>query len=293
MEPIAIAFAALGAIIAIVGGIMLLVAAFRTSVWWGVAYLFVPFAALVFVIMHWEDSRRGFLLNLFGVFIAVGAIFSSPQIRDGIKTMPTAMKLPLVEKEKPGDLNVEIDLKRAEVEQLDAQFRQQGAVVAQQYAALEARRKALKSDDAAGVAAFNAEADAYRQANEAQKKLKRQIDAAQEELTSLLDERSRRNATAGKPGANNTIRLDRAAPAAGARKAAGPVVIFTTSRCPWCTTAKEYFARKGVSYEEKNIDRSSSARAEFERLGGRGVPLILVGSERMEGFSEDRLDELL
>jgi len=33
--------------------------------------------------------------------------------------------------------------------------------------------------------------------------------------------------------------------------------------------------------------------AEFKRLGGRGVPLILVGTQKMSGFSEQGLDALL
>ena len=35
------------------------------------------------------------------------------------------------------------------------------------------------------------------------------------------------------------------------------------------------------------------ARAEYDRLGGRRVPLILVGSQRMQGFRAESFDRLL
>jgi len=38
---------------------------------------------------------------------------------------------------------------------------------------------------------------------------------------------------------------------------------------------------------------SAGARAEFKRLGGRGVPLILPGSEKMAGFNELAFESLL
>ena len=72
-----------------------------------------------------------------------------------------------------------------------------------------------------------------------------------------------------------------------------PVVMYATSWCPYCAKARAYFARTGTAYTEYDIERSAAANAEFKRLGGRGVPLILVGKEKMSGFSERGLDALL
>jgi hypothetical protein len=36
-----------------------------------------------------------------------------------------------------------------------------------------------------------------------------------------------------------------------------------------------------------DIEKNRMARKEFDRLSGRGVPLILVGGSRMSGFSAD------
>jgi glutaredoxin len=65
-----------------------------------------------------------------------------------------------------------------------------------------------------------------------------------------------------------------------------PVVMYATSWCPYCAKARAYFQRTGTAYTEHDIEKSSEARAEFKRLGGRGVPLILVGNEKVAGFSE-------
>ena len=78
-----------------------------------------------------------------------------------------------------------------------------------------------------------------------------------------------------------------------AAQAAPPVVMYATSWCPYCAKARAYFARKGIAYVEYDIEKSAAVNAEFKRLGGRGVPLILVGKEKMSGFSERGLDALL
>jgi glutaredoxin len=63
------------------------------------------------------------------------------------------------------------------------------------------------------------------------------------------------------------------------------VVMYSAQWCGVCKTARRYFQEHKIRYTEKDIERSKRARQEFERLGGRGVPLILVGRKRLSGFS--------
>jgi len=55
-------------LVALVGslvfGIQLLIQAFSRSVLWGLAYLFIPMAALIFVFVNWSESGRPFLRGL-------------------------------------------------------------------------------------------------------------------------------------------------------------------------------------------------------------------------------------
>ncbi|SFN37520.1 hypothetical protein [Dokdonella immobilis] len=63
-----------GYIIVVLGGLWLLVVIFQTSVAWGILSILVPFVSLLFVIMHWDDTKRPFLVQLVGlVLIYFGA----------------------------------------------------------------------------------------------------------------------------------------------------------------------------------------------------------------------------
>jgi len=66
----------IGMALCVIGGLWLLVLAFQTSVLWGLAYLFIPFASLIFAITHWEEARGAFLTSLAGVAMIVVARLS-------------------------------------------------------------------------------------------------------------------------------------------------------------------------------------------------------------------------
>ena len=66
-----------GALIALVYGIILLIKAFQVSIWWGLAYLLIPFAALVFIIVHWDVAKKPFLMSLISFpFIFIGLMLA-------------------------------------------------------------------------------------------------------------------------------------------------------------------------------------------------------------------------
>ena len=73
----AIMFLAIG--IYLIGWIWFLVAAFRESIWWGLACLFIPIVQLIFLIVHWREARKPFFLQLLGLVIFIVAIIISPQ----------------------------------------------------------------------------------------------------------------------------------------------------------------------------------------------------------------------
>lgn len=69
----------IGALVAFIYGIILLIKAFQTSVLWGLGYLFVPFVALIFVIVHWDVAKQPFLYSLLGVAIMFIGIALVPE----------------------------------------------------------------------------------------------------------------------------------------------------------------------------------------------------------------------
>jgi glutaredoxin len=78
-----------------------------------------------------------------------------------------------------------------------------------------------------------------------------------------------------------------------AEETAAKVRMFTTQWCPVCKKAKAYLKKRGTSFEELDVEASRSAKAEFDRLGGKGVPVILVGKQRMDGFDPARMESML
>lgn len=64
--------------IAIVYGIQILILAFSESILWGLCYLFVPFASLVFLVMYWDQTKSPFLKSLIAIpFLILGAALGS------------------------------------------------------------------------------------------------------------------------------------------------------------------------------------------------------------------------
>ncbi|HJT16433.1 MAG TPA: hypothetical protein VJ853_03550 [Thermoanaerobaculia bacterium] len=68
----------MGLIIAIVGGIMVLIAAFRESFWWGIGSFLLWPVQLFFVVTHWAESKRGFLTSLCGAAILIVGVVLTP-----------------------------------------------------------------------------------------------------------------------------------------------------------------------------------------------------------------------
>lgn len=80
---------------------------------------------------------------------------------------------------------------------------------------------------------------------------------------------------------------------ASAAPSAQPVVMYGTDWCPYCARARKHFAQRGIAFQEKDIEKSPTWKREYDALGGRGVPVILVGQQRMDGYDANRLDRML
>lgn len=66
------------------------------------------------------------------------------------------------------------------------------------------------------------------------------------------------------------------------------VVLYSTANCPHCKRAKAFLQREGITFREMDIGKNARARKELERLGARGVPVLLIGDARLDGFDEKR-----
>jgi glutaredoxin len=66
------------------------------------------------------------------------------------------------------------------------------------------------------------------------------------------------------------------------------VTLYTTEWCGVCKRAKAFMKQNGVPFREWDVEKTDYGATKFRQLGGSGVPLITVGSEKMMGFDADR-----
>ena len=66
-----------------------------------------------------------------------------------------------------------------------------------------------------------------------------------------------------------------------------PVVLYTTSFCPYCIRAKQLLDSKQVAYEERSVDGDRQLRAEMSMRAGRTrVPQIWIGDTHVGGCDD-------
>lgn len=72
------------------------------------------------------------------------------------------------------------------------------------------------------------------------------------------------------------------------------VVLYATEWCGYCAKTRKYFAENGIDYRELDIENSPEGQKDYERLGGGGVPIVLVDDERViRGYDPELLKEAL
>lgn len=72
------------------------------------------------------------------------------------------------------------------------------------------------------------------------------------------------------------------------------ITIFTTPSCVYCKTAKEFFKKNNVQYEEKDVATDAVSRDKMIKKSGQfGVPVFEVDGKIIIGFDQQRLKESL
>jgi len=65
----------------------------------------------------------------------------------------------------------------------------------------------------------------------------------------------------------------------------GEVILYSTSWCGYCKKARRYFQANNIAFTEYDVETSAKGRRDYAAMGGGGVPIILVGNKRLNGFS--------
>ncbi|MGA2471414.1 MAG: glutaredoxin domain-containing protein [Solirubrobacteraceae bacterium] len=65
------------------------------------------------------------------------------------------------------------------------------------------------------------------------------------------------------------------------------VTVYTAERCAYCHQAKALLAKRGIAYEEINLEMDSDGRTELaQRTGMMTFPQVIIGDQLIGGFAE-------
>ncbi|HEY5975297.1 MAG TPA: glutaredoxin domain-containing protein [Geobacteraceae bacterium] len=84
-----------------------------------------------------------------------------------------------------------------------------------------------------------------------------------------------------------------AQPAPKKERFTGTVELYVTAWCGYCKKAQRYLTDRGIPFVAYDIEKDSGARQRHKELGGRGVPLIIIGSNKVAGFSPESVEYYL
>jgi glutaredoxin len=73
----------------------------------------------------------------------------------------------------------------------------------------------------------------------------------------------------------------------------GSLTVFTSLGCKECREVKAFLNARGLAYKEYNITEDAEGKKRYQELGGKTVPFISVGDQKMNGFHKDQLEKML
>ena len=83
------------------------------------------------------------------------------------------------------------------------------------------------------------------------------------------------------------------AAAAKQERFSGTVELYVTSWCGYCKKALAYVKDNNIKYVAYDIEKDSAANQRYKEMGGRGIPLIIIGDNIMSGFSQETFEHYM
>lgn len=72
------------------------------------------------------------------------------------------------------------------------------------------------------------------------------------------------------------------------------VELYTTSWCPYCQKARDFFRSRGIPFTEYDIEKDKAAAARKNRLDKkRGVPFVVINGRGIHGWSAAAYEQAL
>ncbi|MCM2358304.1 MAG: DUF4124 domain-containing protein [Geobacteraceae bacterium] len=76
-------------------------------------------------------------------------------------------------------------------------------------------------------------------------------------------------------------------PRQSASSGSAKVEVYLTSWCGYCKKMVRFLNEKGIPYSAYDIEKDEAAARTYRELGGRGVPVVRVGSRVICGYSPE------
>jgi glutaredoxin len=67
------------------------------------------------------------------------------------------------------------------------------------------------------------------------------------------------------------------------------VTLYATSWCGYCAATREFFETNGIQYTELDVEKTTAGYEGHKKLGGGGIPVIVIGNDVQRGYSEQNL----
>ncbi len=72
------------------------------------------------------------------------------------------------------------------------------------------------------------------------------------------------------------------------------VIVYSTSTCPYCHSAKDFLKEKGIKFEDFNVAENHEKAMEMVKKSGQtGVPVLDIDGKIITGFDKEAISRAL
>ena len=72
----------------------------------------------------------------------------------------------------------------------------------------------------------------------------------------------------------------------------GKVILYATSWCGYCKKSRELLNENNIELHEYDVEKSPEGREQYDRLGVKGVPVLLINGEVVGGYDPSKILKL-
>ncbi len=64
-----------------------------------------------------------------------------------------------------------------------------------------------------------------------------------------------------------------------------PIIMYSTSWCSYCKRTRSFLERSNLVFLDYDIEKSSEARAAYDALEGKVIPIVIVNNTVITGYN--------